>query len=100
MPLDSGTKTKSAVTYEGSMAAAMEQAFREEWPYVMGVDADPPPSSEQLNLMFRAIAQGVIRHLQQNSASMKVEVTVNVNGTNYPGIGTVNKIEVKKNQLS
>ena len=92
MPLDSGTKAPGATTYDGSMAAAMEQAFKEEWPTVMG-DADIPASSEQLNLMFRAIAQGVIRHLAQNSASMKVTVTVKIGVNDYTGTGTVTGIE-------
>jgi hypothetical protein len=91
MPLDSGTLAPGTANYSGSMAAAMEQAFREEWPTVMG-DAEVPASSEQLNLMFRAIAQGVIRHLKQNCESMKVSVTVNVGGTNYTGTGTVTDI--------
>ena len=93
MPLDSGTKAPGAASYSGSMADAMEKAFKEEWPTVMG-DADVPASSEQLNLMFRAIAQGVIRHLKQNSTSMKVTVTVNVGGNNYTGTGTVTDIEI------
>ena len=93
MPLDSGTKAPGAANYSGSMAAAMEKAFKEEWPTVMG-DADVPASSEQLNLMFRAIAQGVIRHLKQNSSSMKVTVTVQIGGTNYTGTGTVTDIEI------
>lgn len=95
MPLDSGTKAPvpDIRIYSGSMAAAMEQAFKEEWPTVMGYDTDPPASSEQLNLMFRAIAQGVIRHLQQNSTSMKVTVTVNIGGFNYTGEGAVTDIE-------
>ena len=93
MPLDSGTKAPGAATYSGSMAAVMEKAFKEEWPTVMG-DAVVPASSEQLNLMFRAIAQGVIRHLKQNSTSMKVTVTVNVGGNNYTGTGTVTDIEI------
>lgn len=92
MPLDSGTKAPGALFYSGSMAAAMEQAFKEEWPTVMG-DADLPASSEQLNLMFRAISQGVIRHLVQNSASMKVTVTVNIGNSDYTGTGTVTDIE-------
>jgi len=93
MPLDSGTKAPGAANYSGSMAAAMEQAFREEWPTVME-GADLPASSEQLNLMFRAISQGVIRHLRQNSASMKVTVTVNIGGSNYTGTGAVTDIEI------
>ena len=93
MPLDSGTKAPGAANYGGSMAAAMEQAFREEWPTVME-GADLPGSSEQLNLMFRAISQGVIRHLKQNSASIKVTVTVNIGSNNYTGTGTVTEIEI------
>jgi hypothetical protein len=95
MPLNSGTKIHKDVDYKygGSMSAVMEQVFREEWPTVMK-DADLPASSEQLNLMFRAMAQGVIRHLKENCTSMKVEVTVNVNGNNYTGIGTVNNIVI------
>jgi hypothetical protein len=95
MPLDSGTLAEAPIPdsriYPGSMADAMEQAFREEWPKVM-IGAAPPASSEQLNMMFRAIAQGVIRHLKQNCESMKVSVTVNVGGTNYSGTGTVTDI--------
>lgn len=93
MPLDSGTIAPGAVSYSGSMAAAMEKAFMEEWPTVMK-DADLPASSEQLNLMFRAISQGVIRHLKQNSTSMKVTVTVQIGSTNYTGTGTVTDIEI------
>jgi len=93
MPLDSGTKAPGSDTYSGSMTDAMEKAFREEWPYVMG-DADLPASNEQLNLMFRAVAQGVIRHLRQNCTSMKVTVTINVGGIYYSGTGSVSEIEI------
>jgi hypothetical protein len=93
MPLDSGTKAPGSTSYSGSMTDAMEKAFKEEWPYVMG-DADLPASDEQLNLMFRAVAQGVIRHLKQNCSSFKVTVTINVGGSNYTGTGTVSDIEI------
>ena len=93
MPLDSGSKSPGASVYNGSMADAMEKAFMEEWPFVMG-DADLPASSEQLNLMFRAVAQGVIMHLKKNSQSMKVTVTINVGGSNYTGTGSVTDIEI------
>ena len=93
MPLVSGTKAPDFATYNGSMATAMEQAFKEEWPYVMG-DADLPAPSEQMNLLFRAVSQGVIRHLKKNSTSIKVTVTVNVGGNNYTGTGTVTDIEI------
>lgn len=93
MPLNSGTKAPGATIYGGSMASAMEQTFKEEWPYVMG-DADLPATSEQLNLMFRAVANGVVRHLKQNSESIKVSVTINIGTNNYTGIGTVTDIEI------
>ncbi|MBK8682162.1 MAG: hypothetical protein IPN31_09710 [Bacteroidetes bacterium] len=94
MALDSGTKSPGTSLYSGSMADAMEKAFVEEWPTVMGDDADLPASSEQLNLMFRAIAQGVIRHLKQNSESLKVTVTVQIGPTTYTGTGSVTDIEI------
>lgn len=93
MPLNSGTRAPGSPTYGGNMAAAMEKAFREEWPYVMG-DADLPASNEQLNLMFRAVAQGVIRHLQENCTSLKVTAIVNIGGINYTANGTVSDIEI------
>ena len=93
MPLDSGTKAPAASSYSGSMTDAMEKAFKEEWPYVMG-DADLPASNEQLNLMFRAVAQGVIRHLKQNCTSMKVTVSIDIGDESYSGTGTVTDIEI------
>ena len=93
MPLNSGTRAQGSGIYSGSMADAMEKAFLEEWPYVMG-EADLPASSEQLNLMFRAVAQGVIRHLKQNSTSMKVSVTFKVGTSTHTGTGTVTDIDI------
>lgn len=93
MPLDSGTKSPGAPNYNGSMADAMKQAFREEWPTVMG-DATIPASNEQMNLLFRAVSQGVIRHLKRNSSSMKVAVTVKIGSEIYSGSGTVTDIEI------
>ena len=93
MPLNSGTKALGADKYEGSMAAAMEQTFKEEWPFVMG-NSDIPATSEQLNLMFRAVANGVIRHLKENKESIKVSVTINIGTNNYTGTGTVTDIEI------
>ena len=94
MSLNSGTQAPGSDQYSGSMADAMEKAFLEEWPYVMGKKADLPASSEQLKLMFRAVAQGVIRHLKQNSASMKVRVTFNIGNTTHIGTGTVTDIDI------
>ncbi len=94
MPLKAGTKAPVINGYENSMAAAMETAFLEQWPYVMG-DETLPASSDQMKLMFIAIAQGVIKHLKQNSASMKVTVNLNVGGSNVTGTGTVTDITIQ-----
>ncbi|QAA81839.1 hypothetical protein EI546_08960 [Aequorivita sp. H23M31] len=93
MALKSGTKGTSSAVYPGSMSDAMAQAFREEWPTVMG-DAPVPASNEQMNLIFRAVSQGVIRHLKQNCSSMRVAITVTIGGSTYNGTGTVNDIDI------
>jgi hypothetical protein len=69
MPLQPGTVTDFA----NSMAAAMETAFKQQWPYVMG-DAPVPATSEQMKLLFVAVAQGVVNHLKDHHASFKVQV--------------------------
>ena len=94
MPLNSGTKEPVINGYNNSMAAAMESAFLEQWPYIMG-DADLPATSNQMKLLFIAISQGVINHLKDNSASFEVEVNVTVGtaGTGT-GTGTVTDIEI------
>lgn len=88
MPLKPGSNSASA-SFAGSMASAMEQAFNEEWPYVMK-DAAVPPSSEQMKLLFTAIAKGVVRHLQANANSFKVTVS---NGIETH-TGTVTSIDI------
>ena len=86
MPLKAGTKAPIINGYNNSMAAAMETAFLEQWPYVMGDEA-LPATSDQMKLLFIAISQGIINHLKDNSASFEVEVNVTV-GTAGTGTGT------------
>jgi hypothetical protein len=80
MPLKAGSF--SGAGYNNSMASAMETAFNTEWPNVMG-DAPLPASSDQMKLMFVAIAQGVVEHLKQNCTSF--HVTVHNAGVDYSG---------------
>jgi hypothetical protein len=79
MPLKAGTKSKAptgiADQYAGSMAEAMEHAFRQEWPVIMGSDA--PPANDHMRLLFIAIAQGVVQHLKANEDSITIDVPVN-----------------------
>lgn len=80
MALKAGSLEPGNIDLEGSMVAAMETAFRENWPYVMG-DAPVPEFSKQMKLMFVAIASGVINHLSTNSDSMQVTITSGNTGT-------------------
>jgi hypothetical protein len=58
----------------GSMAQDMINAFAAEWPNAMG-NAAVPASTPQMELMFVAIAQGVIKHLQTNAGALSITVT-------------------------
>lgn len=76
-----------------SMAAAMENAFRAEWPKVMGDDQDVPDPSPEMRLLFVAVAQGVIRHLKDNAQAL--EVTVGSAATTHDHEGTVTEVNVE-----
>ena len=68
MALKPGTKDDLV----SSMAAAMESAFEAEW--VKFKDGPPPAASRQdLRLMFIAIAQGVVKHLQDKAIEFRIE---------------------------
>lgn len=62
---------KNTSLYGSSMALAMEQAFIKEWPAVMKTDS--PEINSHLKLMFVAIAQGVIKHLEENKNAFIIE---------------------------
>lgn len=66
-----------------SMAQAMEDAFREEWPNAMGQN-EPPEINLQMRLLFVAVAKGVVRHLVANNGAF----TVTVNPAYIGGIGS------------
>lgn len=68
MALKAGTKND----YTGSMAEAIEHAFQKAWPHVMG--GKGPESNPQMELLFIAIAQGVVKYLSTHSDSFEVEV--------------------------
>jgi len=74
MALKAGTTASSE--YSGSLAQAIEQAFRKEWPSVMkGMDL-PATTSPDLQLLFVAIAQGIVRYLKDHASSFQVSVAV------------------------
>ena len=88
MPLKAGSN-HSPGEFADSMAAAMVDAFKNEWPYVMG-DAPPPETLDQMKLLFAAVAQGVVNHLQQHPTDFEVAVADDGSG-NFKG--TVTKID-------
>ncbi len=77
---------------EGSMAKAMEQAFVMLWSNVMG-EQDVPLDRQQMQLMFVAVAQGVVEHLKENATAFKVQVTFSPGETTAEG--TVTEIETQ-----
>lgn len=85
MPLKAGTYNDLT----NSMAQAMIDAFKAEWPHVMG-DAPKPENMDQMKLLFAAVAQGVVKHLQQHATDFKVTVTDSGTGTDK---GTVTQID-------
>ncbi len=88
MPLKAGSNS-SNTDFANSMAAAMVEAFNNEWPYIMG-DAPKPETLDQMKLLFAAVAQGIIKHLKDHATDFKV--TVNSSGSgNYTG--TVTRID-------
>ena len=64
---------------DSSMANDIENAFMAEWGNVMK-DAlgnplpTPAPNNTQMQLLFVAIAQGVVNHLKSNHTAFTVEV--------------------------
>ena len=85
MPLKAGSKAD----YADSMANVMEQAFYKEWSSFMG-SADKPDPSPQMQLLFVAIAQGVVEHLKAYHDSFHVKVN---NGSDQYE-GTVSDIDI------
>ena len=81
MPLKAGSKQDGS-SFANSMADAMRKAFLEEWPYVME-GADLPVDTKQMEMLFAAVAKGVVRHLVAKANSFKVKVTIS--GTTYTG---------------
>lgn len=84
MPLKAGTIDDMSA----SMAQAMIDAFNNDWGKVMG-DAPKPDNTDQMKLLFTAVAQGVVQHLKAHATDFEVTVTDSGTGTDT---GTVTKI--------
>jgi hypothetical protein len=103
MPLTAGSVSASTNITADSMAAAIEAAFIQEWPEVIkdrGLpedDQDRPEVPKEFQLLFVAIARGVISHLMEHPKSFKVEVTLPSGFNETTASGTVTEIKVKTN---
>lgn len=66
-------KAGSIDDFSGSMAKAMIEAFRDEWQKVRG--GEPPEDTEEMKLLFIAIARGVVDHLVERKAAFQLVYT-------------------------
>lgn len=78
MPLTAGTVTDKTDITINSMAAAIETAFTQLWPDVIKDRDLPETTPKEMQLLFVAIAQGVVGHLEKNPESFKLKVDVDV----------------------
>lgn len=63
-------------SFSGSMAAAMQEAFMAAWPEYM--EGQPlPDTNPQMQLMFVAVARGVVKHLTENESAFQIIVNSN-----------------------
>ena len=92
MALKAGTINSTDITNTDnstSMAEVMEQVFHKALPSVVP-GADPTKGEAERQLLFVAVAQGVVRHLQEHHDDFKVEV--DLPGNLGKATGKVNKI--------
>lgn len=75
MGLKAGTTNQlSQGQATGSMAKAIEDAFLTEWKAVKGADNEPK-MTEDMRLIFAAVAQGVINHLVANENAFQISIS-------------------------
>jgi len=75
MALKAG-KAGTVANFSNSMAAAMEQAFEDEWIDVKE-EALPGGGEEERKILFAAVAQGLLSYLEANiNGSLLIDVRV------------------------
>ena len=88
-------KAGTVLDFNASMAAAMEQAFKDEW-FDVKQEALPGVGEEERKILFAAIAQGLLSYLEANiNGSLLVDVTV----TQTTGSGIVSDGEATNVEL-
>ncbi len=85
-------KAGTLASWSGSMAERMQQAFALEWAAVRNVPL-PNANSLDMKILFSAIAQGIVRHLDDQQTSFdivngdsdeRINLIVDVNGLRPP----------------
>lgn len=75
-------KPGSVSDFSNSMAAAMEQAFLDEWNTVKG-EALPEAGEEERKILFAAVAQGLVSYLKDNiNDALEIDVSVTQQSSN------------------
>ena len=74
-------KAGSTADFEGSLAQAMDEAFKREWRQVMGEELSESRRRD-LQLLLRAIAQGIVAHLTAHAL-------VQVSDSNHSHTGSI-----------
>jgi hypothetical protein len=72
-----------------SMAQAIENAFIREWPNAMG-GQPAPEHNKQMQLLFVAVAQGIIDYLAVHPEAFKIEIDL---GSGFRFSGNLSAIE-------
>jgi hypothetical protein len=63
--------------FAGSMAEAMDEAFKAEWLDVKGTPLQTASGEEDRKILFAAISKGVVRHLKEKvGAAFQIDVQV------------------------
>ncbi|MCP4463726.1 MAG: hypothetical protein GY819_13105 [Planctomycetaceae bacterium] len=83
-------KAGSVSNFSNSMAQAMEDSFQREWNAIKKHPLSEA-GEEDRRLLFSAIAQGVIQHLQEH-INDALQIDVRVTQTNEPLNNTGNRV--------
>lgn len=85
MALDAGNISETRPLSGNTMAKLIEDAFMTEWSNAMG--AQPlPEHNKQMQLLFVAVAKGVVEHLKNNPLSISIQIS---SGDLNNGTGTL-----------
>ena len=88
-------KAGTVLSFNDSMAEAMEDAFQEEW-LAVKEESLPGGGEEERKILFAAVAQGLLQYLEDNiNGSLSVEVRVtSTDASSIVSVGEETKVEL------